>query len=241
MITYKATNTRNGKFYIGSTTNFERRKKYHESCYDNYPFQNALRKDPDAFVWETIEDDSTEPILEQALLDMWFGKECCYNLNPSASRPPCHRGVDSPMYGKTGDAHPAFGKPIWNNGTREKRSVESPGEGWEKGRLPVSDEARMNQSKAGKGKPKSKAFKEKVSGEGNGNYGKRGGRNHCAKAIMVIHPDGSETYFPSGIEAALEYGLDPSGIGKVLKGKRKTHKGLKFRYAEPGDNGVGNG
>jgi hypothetical protein len=26
------------------------------------------------------------------LLDMWFGKECCYNLNPSASRPPSWEG-----------------------------------------------------------------------------------------------------------------------------------------------------
>lgn len=88
MDTYKATNTTNGKFYIGSTTNFEKRKREHLRSDKNYPFQNALRKNPDAFEWEVWSDDSDEPILEQALLDMWFGKECCYNLNPSAKHPP---------------------------------------------------------------------------------------------------------------------------------------------------------
>jgi group I intron endonuclease len=92
MDTYKATNTRNGKFYIGSTTNFERRKVEHLACTENYPFQNALRKNPEAFEWEVWSDDSDEPVLEQALLDMWFGKECCYNINPFASRPPSWEG-----------------------------------------------------------------------------------------------------------------------------------------------------
>lgn len=88
MDTYKATNTTNGKFYVGSTTNFKERKKAHLRSKESYPFQNALRKNPDVFEWEVWSDDSDEPILEQALLDMWYGKECCYNLNPSAKHPP---------------------------------------------------------------------------------------------------------------------------------------------------------
>jgi group I intron endonuclease len=92
MDTYKATNTTNGKFYIGSTTNFERRKVEHLTCTENYPFQNALRKNPEVFEWEVWSDDSDEPILEQALLDTWHGKECCYNINPYASRPPSWEG-----------------------------------------------------------------------------------------------------------------------------------------------------
>jgi hypothetical protein len=86
MDTYRATNTTNGKFYIGSTTNFERRKYEHLRSLDNLPFQNALRNNPKAFEWEVWSDDSNEPVLEQALLDMWFGKECCYNLNSQADR-----------------------------------------------------------------------------------------------------------------------------------------------------------
>ena len=88
MDTYKATNTINGKFYIGSSTNFERRKQQHLDSTESYPFQNALRKNPEAFEWEVWHDDSENRELEQALLDMWFGKEQCYNLNPSAKNPP---------------------------------------------------------------------------------------------------------------------------------------------------------
>jgi hypothetical protein len=86
MDTYKATNTTNGKFYIGSSTNFERRKYEHLTSTKNLPFQNALRKNLEFFEWEVWNDDSDEPILEQALLDMWWGKECCYNLNSQADR-----------------------------------------------------------------------------------------------------------------------------------------------------------
>ena len=84
MFTYKATNTLNGKFYVGSTKDFDKRKKGHLASNSNYPFQNALRRDPGAFDWEVVEDDSEEPVLEQALLDMWFGTEMCYNLNKYA-------------------------------------------------------------------------------------------------------------------------------------------------------------
>ena len=92
MDTYKATNTINGKFYIGSANNFEARKKQHLKSKSNYPFQNALRNNPDSFEWEVWTDECDEPVLEQALLDMWFGTEQCYNLNPYAGRP--HQEVE---------------------------------------------------------------------------------------------------------------------------------------------------
>lgn len=93
MDTYRATNTLNGKFYIGSSLNFEKRKRQHLTDKRVYtPFTNALRKTPEAFEWEVWTDDSQEPVLEQALLDMFFGTEQCYNLNPVASRPPSHKG-----------------------------------------------------------------------------------------------------------------------------------------------------
>jgi group I intron endonuclease len=94
MDTYKATNTGNGKFYIGSTKNFEKRKQGHLKSRVNYPFQNALRQDPGAFEWEVWSDEHEYPVLEQALLDMWFGKKQCYNLNPFASRPPSCEGKE---------------------------------------------------------------------------------------------------------------------------------------------------
>jgi group I intron endonuclease len=92
MITYIATNRITGKFYIGSTNDFQWRKYCHLKKVVNYPFQNALRKHPEDFIWETHEDDSEDPILEQALLDMFYGTEQCYNLNPVANRPPTFTG-----------------------------------------------------------------------------------------------------------------------------------------------------
>ncbi len=92
MITYLAINTKNGKFYIGSTSNFLDRKRTHLSSNLNHPFQNALRKDSSSFVWEVYEDNSEDPVLEQALLDQWYGKEQCYNLSPFAGRPPTCTG-----------------------------------------------------------------------------------------------------------------------------------------------------
>jgi group I intron endonuclease len=101
MYTYIATNTLNGKFYIGSSINFKERKKGHLTSKKKYPFQNALRKNPEAFEWEVWQDDSGGRELEQALLDMWFGKEQCYNLNPKASEPPILMGERNPNFGKT--------------------------------------------------------------------------------------------------------------------------------------------
>jgi len=84
MQTYIATNTRTGKFYIGSTVNFEQRKWQHHKHASELPFHRALRKNPDEFEWEVFDDDSEGRELEQALLDMFFGKEMCYNLNANA-------------------------------------------------------------------------------------------------------------------------------------------------------------
>jgi hypothetical protein len=139
MDTYRATNTLNGKFYIGSSINFEERKKAHLSSKESYPFQNALRKNPEAFEWEVWSDDSDERILEQALLDMFFGTEMCYNLSPYAECPLFWRSTGH----------------CWiNDGITEKyievgTLVE---EGWELGRLPFSNEAKEKIRRAHTGK-----------------------------------------------------------------------------------------
>jgi hypothetical protein len=135
MDTYKATNSFNGKFYIGSTTNFERRKEEHLKCRDNLPFQNALRNNPEAFEWEVWSDDSDEPVLEQALLDVWFGKEWCYNINPHADRPPSRRGVTDSKETRRKKSDAKVGKIPWvNEVTGEvRRTGQCPGPGWKPG------------------------------------------------------------------------------------------------------------
>ena len=127
MDTYRATNTLNGRFYIGSTVNFEGRKKQHLNNNSPYPFHRALQKNPDVFIWEVWVDESQEREMEQALLDMWFGKGQCYNLSPHAGG-----GWQAWVEGQT-----------WiNNGDCEKyleRDQVLP-DGWEKGRFPFPTE-----------------------------------------------------------------------------------------------------
>lgn len=168
MITYRAINTLNGKFYIGSSKNwetFEKRKKVHLVYGDAYHFQRELRKNPEAFVWETTEDDYNDPVLEQALLDMWFGKEQCYNLSPEASRPPSFEGELHPLHGRRGQESPMFGRVWWVNsdGTKETHAFVSPGEGWRQGRKKVSIKTREKQSKKSKGREKTTEHKRRIA------------------------------------------------------------------------------
>jgi hypothetical protein len=138
MQTYIARNTRNGKFYIGSTKNFNVRKKAHLGNQGNFPFHRDLRKNHNDFEWEVFEDDSEERELEQALLDMFFGKKMCYNLCPFA----------------VGGAWTATGHCWVNDGSTE-RYVETGTEvedGWMLGRLPVAGETKEKMRKAQTGK-----------------------------------------------------------------------------------------
>lgn len=79
MIIYKATNKNNNKVYVGITTDcsLESRKRNHKhvalSGKSNTPFHRALRKEPDAFVWEIIEQCETwEQLTEREIF--WIEK-----------------------------------------------------------------------------------------------------------------------------------------------------------------------
>ena len=167
MYTYKATNTLNGKFYIGSTTNFNRRKNQHLNSKDNYPFQSALRKNPGAFEWEVEEDNFDEPILEQALLEMWFGTEQCYNLNPDAARPPDCTGrivtektKQKLREANVGEKNPNHGKKA-SEETRQKLREANSGEN-----NPFYGKSHTEESK--------RKNREAHTGENNACFGKRG-------------------------------------------------------------------
>ena len=216
MNTYKATNTRNGKFYIGSTKNFEKRKQGHLKSRVNYPFQNALRQDPEAFEWEVWSDECEDPVLEQALLDMWFGKEQCYNLNPSAKHPPSRLGTVATedtkkklslmrkgklnhMHGRTGELNPMWGK------TRP-------------------DLTKINSERTGELHPMFGRTGELnpmygITGELHPSYGKKrpdvSERN--SKRVEVIYPSGARQEFSSISEAAKFLECDRSYLAKLIK------------------------
>ena len=206
MDTYKATNTTNGKFYIGSTTNFEKRRKEHLRSSKNYAFQNALRRDPESFEWVVWSDDCDEPVLEQALLDMWFGKECCYNLNPFADRGPSNLGVKRPKHSKrmSGEGNPMYGKTGELSPSHHRTGSLNPMFG--------------------------------KTGELHHNYGKTGEDNARSRKVEVIYPDGKvETYLCTK-EAGKELCCQPTSISKWCREnhipRKGKFKGFVFRYLD---------
>lgn len=50
--------------------------------------------------------------------------------------------------------------------------------------------------------------------------------------VYAINGWGIGTRFPSAREAARQLGLDQSTVTAVLRGRRKTTGGYRFRYAE---------
>lgn len=80
-ITYRAANTKDGNWYVGSTEQtLEARKKQHLENPNNDRFHNALRKDPDSFLWEVLSVTENRDH-EQEILDVWHGSEYCYNVS----------------------------------------------------------------------------------------------------------------------------------------------------------------
>lgn len=257
MITYIARNTKNGKFYIGSTLNFQRRKKEHLTSKENYPFQNSLRTNPELFEWEILEDDSNERILEQSLLDMWYGKELCYNLSPRADAPP-PTPMDYEKNYKNGilvrEMKLGIHNPEYRNSDEYKQmQVESGKRAAERGIGIHSEEFKRTKrkeisSKIGKTTGR-KNFLEK-KGIFNPNYRnskkfiedkKRRLKNSietCSMPIILIGPNGEEYFFYSMTEAERRLGIPNQTVSRLARrGNAATKgvwKGWKVKHQEPG-------
>jgi group I intron endonuclease len=199
--TYRATNTINGKFYIGSSNNFDRRREEHLNSRRNLPFQNALRKNPEAFEWEVWSDDSDEPVLEQVLLDMWFGKEQCYNLNPYADRP-------SPTFeqcSKSGKQHVERKTALFNPVNKERVLGGA-----------VKSGQKAVQNKTGIHDPRHAQTVEET---------RRRNHQEQSKPVMCLE---TSVVYSSSSEAETLTGIDRSSIRKCVKGKRKTAGGFHW-------------
>ena len=254
MDTYKSTNTLNGRFYIGSTNNFEKRKKEHLASRENYPFQNALRKNPEAFEWECWSDDSDKPILEQALLDMWFGTEQCYNLNPIASRPPKQdqkvlsengkKGSKTQMTGGIGIHDPEYRASEEYLGHCRKAGKENV----ELGRGCFSEEYRNSERRKELYQEVGRKNVELGRGFCNPEYqsspeiqkirerGAARAAEVCSKRVKLTAPDGTETFFKSLTETSVVLGVSRNTLMKYANNfpekpmKKGAAKGSRIEY-----------
>ena len=100
MITYTATNTKTGKFYIGSALNYCRYMTRVGTHHDLKPgskgytqFQRDLQADPLAFKWEWSEDELDTREWESTLIKLYKDSPFLYNqgvgrhVTPNYGRP----------------------------------------------------------------------------------------------------------------------------------------------------------
>lgn len=87
MITYIATNTKTGQFYIGSAKNYchyMNRKGNHHVGETYSQFRKDLQEDPLAFTWDYSEDDLETRDFEFSLLQLYVGSQWCYNITTTS-------------------------------------------------------------------------------------------------------------------------------------------------------------
>ena len=90
---YKVTNIKNGKFYIGSSTNIEIRWKNHKAAlrnnhHINKHLQSAWNKyGEEVFLFEIIKKTKKLKKEEQKLLNEYVGSKDCYNKSMDATSP----------------------------------------------------------------------------------------------------------------------------------------------------------
>jgi group I intron endonuclease len=131
-------------FYYGQTNNFTKRKNRHynslkKGTHHNILLQRAWDKHQ-TFCFEECAYEQDLVLLtelEQLVIDEWFGKEGCANLNPEANRPP-----------------DATGKKLKPRRKEHSDKISAAKKGsipWNKG-IPMSEEAKVKSSATQKGR-----------------------------------------------------------------------------------------
>ena len=243
MITYLGITLNNRKFYVGSAVDFENRKKGHLKSKENYPFQNALRKDPDNVYWIASEDDgSDEREEEQFYLDFYHGSEWCYNLSPHSNQPMVDRDKCRENGLKTAELgvglHDPGNKHLVVEGGRKgglrtaelhRDEVSERVKQWHKDNPEHSrnsmkkvqemypDLCRDNGGRTGR------QMVEESKGWMDPETRERGGVNAQKKfglGVIMIDSEGVETYYPSYKKASQATGVPIGTIGDMCNGSK---------------------
>lgn len=155
---YKITDVTTGVFYIGSTTNLDRRLSEHKNRlangnHPNIKVQNGFTEWDNVLVEYTeVESEERSRKIEQSLLDFHASDPDCANIG-TGSTVLWSRGMPDEIKEAIGNAH--RGKVV-SEATRERLSLAAAN------RPPIKQETRDKLSVAGKGVAKSPEHREKM-------------------------------------------------------------------------------
>jgi group I intron endonuclease len=219
MINYVPINLSNRKFYVGSAIDFNSRWKKHLRSKYNYPFQNALRKNPNNFFVLISEDDGLDTREEeQFYLDFYHGSEWCYNLNPKADAPDPRVCSEN---GRKGGK--LTGGKNADRMREEKKGIFSL----------TPEELSYNGlstylNKQGAHNPENR---EKVI-EGARKAGKQNGSASCKKRSKPVVCVETGVTYPSLTDASASTGVQRPNIGSCCRGTREKAGGFHWKFAE---------
>jgi group I intron endonuclease len=228
---YKIVNLENGKFYIGSAVNLQKRKHRHwvelaSNRHHNKHLQSAWNKyGADVFVFKVIKKVEIPKLFdtESKLLRKHTGTQNCYNLG---------RDARAPCLGLKGKLSPSWGCKA-SEETKKKMSNARRG-------INLSIAHKQNISAGLKGKPKSQAHREKLSLIKQNNNTWRGipktnefkelQKELKGIRVVVTNTDGASKVFKSIKDVNRLLGVPLPTIKRNLRSGKPISKGVFMGY-----------
>jgi group I intron endonuclease len=213
-IIYKATNTTNGKMYIGKTTKgLSRRRTEHISfTKPNTVFQHAIRKyGKSAFIWEIIcECSSSEELInaEKEMIAKYQSNKLGIGYNMTSGGDGFAHGKDNPVH-RPDVQEKIIAKLKTNNGS-------------------FRQEVRDKISKTLTGRKLSEEHKRSIAMAALGHAAAKGASNSKSKEWNVIFPDGHIEKIKGLRAFCREYLLNEKLMRRTARGESKHHKNFKL-------------
>jgi group I intron endonuclease len=223
---YKITNTINGKCYIGSAVDLDRREKDHFKASTNPPLRRAMKKyGKDKFTFEVLEECTIREMLslEQLNIDLHRvvkGWENLYNIcEVAGSRLGAKHSEESKRLmsdALKGENHPFYGKQHTDE-TKQLMSSQRKGK--------CAGEKNPMYGRAGEkhpmyGKKLSEEHKRKISESRTGDKNPR----HDSTIYNFVHKDGI-VFTGTQHQLRTKYGLHRSHLSEVVNKKLNSTGG----------------